>query len=818
MKRKRKLKWLLKWPFKLKLKRRNKKILLYFGLPVGLILLTGLLIAINFLVSVYPLIRIERDGVLFKFPSVVYSNWTEVRRGDFIEISYFEDVLRSSRYRKKTSDTPLQTGEYRTTPDSITIYTRSFHYPDGHYDGRPCTISLEGKRAAHIRDLHTGSPIEKLRIEPAALNVLTDDSKRVQYWVPIDNIPPVVKNAVIATEDKNFFEHHGIDPFGILRALVVDIVHGRFEEGGSTITQQLVKNLFLTSKKTLGRKINEAVLTLIVEKKYTKEQILEAYLNLVYFGNAYGKNIYGVEAGARYYFGKTVDELSTAEAAMLAGIIRAPNYYSPVKQQERSEDVKDVVVKQMLKRGFITAQQCDAALKQQITISKKQIASAPYFVAYVDQQARKRFSERDLYGGGLRIFTTLSAPLQTVAERSANAQLNQFEKPTGAKSRLQVAVVSVDPLNGHIRCMVGGRDFGRSEFNRATQARRQVGSAIKPIITAVALESPYRGGRKTYTTVSILNDRPVTYRFADDTTWTPENYNGQYLGDITLRQAVAHSQNAAMVRLVEQLDPGLVIKYVDKMEVNCEPPRDLSLALGTMEASPLDLTKIYSAFASYGNLFEPKSIRYVVDKKGKVVYKESVKKKSVLHPTTCYLVTDIMKSVFIDGTGASARGLALQYPIAGKTGTTNNYTDAWFAGYSPSLVTTVWVGNDENKSIGLSGSQAALPIWTKIMEYSLSGAPRNEFSPPAGIEFVNVDRETGMLATEYCANVGTEPFIKGTAPTSYCSVHDKWRVVRSIRDIFFGPPQKQQQRIEEPPPTQAKPKKKFFGFGEGRKR
>ncbi|MBI5116591.1 PBP1A family penicillin-binding protein [Candidatus Poribacteria bacterium] len=807
-----------KWPFRLKLTRRKKKLLLYVGLPVGLTMLAGLFVAVNFVVSVYPLVRIERDGVLFKFPSVVYSDWIEIKRGDFVDISHFVDVLNSSRYRKTNPDGPLQSGEYKTTPDTITIYTRSFHYPDGAYVGKPCSLTVENKKVTQIRDLGSGSSIDRLRIEPTILSTLTDDAKRVQYWVPIENIPPEVKNAIVATEDKNFFEHHGIDPFGILRALVVDIIHRRFEEGGSTITQQLVKNLFLTSRKTIGRKINEAVLTLMVEKKYTKEQILEAYLNLVYFGNAYGKNIYGVEAGARHYFGKTIDELSLAEAAMLAGIIRAPNYYSPVKQQERSEDVRDVVLKQMLKRGFITAQQCDAALKQQVSISRRQLAYAPYFVAYVEQQAHRRFSERDLYGGGLRIFTTLSAPLQSVAERNVSAQLSRFEKSGGNRSRLQVAVVSLDPKDGRIKCMLGGRDFGKSEFNRATQARRQIGSAVKPIITAVALDSPYRRGGKTYTTVSILNDRPASYRLADDTVWTPENHNGEYLGDITLRRAVAHSQNVAMVRLLEQLEPGLVIKYVEKMEVNCKPPRDLSLALGTMEASPLDLAKIYSVFASYGNRVEPKSIRYVVDKKGKVVYQESIKKKSVLHPATCYLVTDIMKSVFIEGTGISAQGLALEYPIAGKTGTTNDYTDAWFAGYSPTLVTTVWVGNDANKPIGLSGSQAALPIWTKIMEYSLTGAPRKEFSPPDGIEFASVDRETGMLATEFCTDIATEPFIKGTAPADYCSVHDKWRIVRSIRDMLFGSPKKQPERIDENPPEQPQPTKKFFGFGEGRKR
>jgi 1A family penicillin-binding protein len=819
MKRKKKF----RWPFRRKFKLRHKKLLFFLGLPAAALLIIGLLIAINFVVSVYPLVRIERDGVLFKFPSVVYSDWTEVKRGDFFDLAHFEDVLNSSRYRKDNSDGPLQLGEYKAAGDAITIYTRSFHYPDGPYIGRPCAVTINNKAVVQIRDLQTGSPLDKLRIEPVILNVLTDDTKRVQYWVPIENIPPVVKNAVIATEDKNFFEHHGIDPFGIFRALIVDIIHRRFEEGGSTITQQLVKNLFLTSKKTVGRKINEAVLTLIVEKKYTKEQILEAYLNLIYYGNARGKNIYGVEAGARYYFGKTIDELSPAEAAMLAGIIRAPNYYSPVKQQERSEDVKDVVLKQMQKRGFITAAELETALKQKISISRKQITSAPYFVAYVEQQARRRFAERDLHGGGLRIFTTLSAPLQSVAEKSVSSQLSRFEKPGGNKPRLQIAVISLDPYTGGIRCMLGGRDFAKSEFNRATQARRQIGSAVKPIIAAVALDSAYRRSGKAYTIVSMLNDRPVTYRFADNTAWTPANHNNEYLGDITLKRAVARSQNVAMVRLLQELDPNLFISYIDKMEVDSKPPRDLSLALGTMEASPLDLAKIYTVFASYGNLVEPKSIRYVVDKKGDVIYKETVKKKSVLHPATCYLVTDIMKSVFIEGTGASAQGLALQYPIAGKTGTTNDYTDAWFAGYSPSLVAVVWVGSDDNKSIGLTGAQAALPIWANTMQYWLTSVPRKEFNPPDGIEFVSVDRETGMLATEYCTDISTEPFIKGTAPTNYCSVHDKWRIVRSIRDMIFGPPQKpppttEETRPKQPNPKQPKPRKKFFGFGEGRKR
>ncbi|RJP66774.1 MAG: PBP1A family penicillin-binding protein [Candidatus Abyssobacteria bacterium SURF_17] len=766
-------------------KQKRSKRTVFFLAPAILVIVLLFLLVVHSAFSLYSVIRIDRGGMRFKLPSVVYSEWTEVRAGDFLSPSHFEDRLKSSHYRKASSTTSLEKGEYSIAQGSAIVFTRSFQYPDGLHSAALYRIVFDDNKVLRVEDMEKHAPAAKVRIEPAILSVLADDPTRLQYWVPLQDIPPRVVNAVIATEDKNFFDHHGIDPFGILRALVTDLVKGSFEEGGSTITQQLVKNLFLTSKKTIGRKISETVLALIVEKKYTKEEILEAYLNLVYLGNTYGKNIHGVDAAARCYFGKPVAELSLAQAAMLAGIIRAPNYYSPLRQPERANAVKNIVLNQMKDREFISAVQHDSARKLKTSVQKKRPDLAPYFATYVGQMLRKKFSAGELTGNGLKIFTTLDPALQSVAEKSAAAELGELRKSFPGSPSLQMAIVSLDPQNGDIRCMIGGRDFAESEFNRAVQAKRQVGSAVKPIIAAVALDAPYRHEWKTYTTVTMLNDRPVSYQYADQV-WSPENHGDEYLGDITLRRAVARSQNVAMVRLLEDVRPDTVAKYVSKMDVDCKVPRDLTLALGTMEVSPLDMAKIYSVFASNGDLHNPRCIKHVTDKEGSLVFTETPSSRNVMNPATCYLVTDILKSVFVEGTAISYQGLALRYPIAGKTGTTNDYTDAWFAGYSPSLVTAVWVGDDKNKSIGLPASRVALPIWGKIMEYSLHNESRTEFSTPKDIEFARIDSATGLLATENCPEVSMEPFIRGTAPTVYCTLHGgQWNIVRNIKTFFW---------------------------------
>ena len=580
--------------------------------------------------------------------------------------------------------------------------------------------------------------------------------------VALTDVPPMLINALIAAEDARFYSHHGLDLRGIARALVRNIRARKVLEGGSTLTQQLAKVLFLTPERSYTRKLKEMALALRIEQRYTKQEILSLYLNQIYFGSG----AYGVEAAAQIYFGKSAKDLNLAECSLLAGLPRSPKYYSPFKAPQSALGRRAYVLNRMVETGSITRAQADdakrAPLPSQPTV--KVVGPAPYFVEYIRQKVEERFGASILYSGGLNIYTSINDELQTYAEQAVKDGLAKVEarrRRTGVSQPLQASLIAIEPLTGHILAMVGGRDFSKSQFNRATQALRQPGSAFKPVIYAAALEQGFGA-------TDILDDSPLTIKMDRKKNWTPENFTHSYQGPVTLRNALAESLNVPTVKLLEKIGVNETIQYARKFGIRSPLTPYLSLALGSSDVTLFELTSAYTVFANHGTKLGPVSIRMITDSSGRVLYANDALPVQVMKPETSYLITNLLRGVIERGTGWKARELGR--PAAGKTGTTNDYRDAWFIGYTPTIVAGVWVGYDDHRRIGPkeTGARAALPIWLAFMKKAHAERDAEDFTVPEGIIFKQVDPKTGLLSTDSCSSSIREAFLPGTEPRRYC--------------------------------------------------
>ena len=579
--------------------------------------------------------------------------------------------------------------------------------------------------------------------------------------VSLEEVPENLVKALIATEDTRFYVHPGIDARGVARAMYRNIRARKILEGGSTLTQQLAKVLFLTPEKSYVRKLKEMAIALRIEQRYTKREILSLYLNQIYFGSG----AYGVEAASRIYFGKPARELNVAECALLAGLPRSPKYYSPFKSPESSRQRRAYVLNRMVAAGVITVLQADEAKKNPLPVrtAVKAGGPAPYFVENVRQKVEERFGSSILYSGGLNIYTTINDELQTYAEVAVASGLAKIEARRGATSPspLQAALIAIEPSTGRIQAMVGGRDFNKSQFNRATQALRQPGSAFKPVIYAAAIE---RGAGAS----DLLDDSPLTIAVNRKKNWSPENFTRTHQGSVTLRKALAQSLNVPTIRLLEKTGVEETVRYARKLGIRSPLTRYLPLALGSSDVTPLELTAAYAVFANHGVRLGPVSILMITDSTGRAVYVNDAVPEQVMKPETAFLTTYLLKGAIENGTGWKARELGR--PAAGKTGTTNDYRDAWFIGYTPGLVAGVWVGHDDQQSVGpkQTGGRAALPIWLEFMKNALSESPSENFAVPDNIIFKQVDPRTGLLSTEHCKLSIREAYLPGTEPHTYC--------------------------------------------------
>jgi penicillin-binding protein 1A len=582
--------------------------------------------------------------------------------------------------------------------------------------------------------------------------------------VALADVPETLIKALIAAEDTRFYSHHGLDLRGIARAMFRNIRARKVLEGGSTLTQQLAKVLFLTPERSYTRKLKEMALALRIEQRYTKQEILSLYLNQIYFGNG----AYGVSAAAQIYYNKKAKDLTLEECAMLAGLPRSPKYYSPFKSQEKARGRRAYVLNRMVDMGVISRAQADEAKKT--PLPERPAAApggpAPYFVEYVRQKVEERFGSSILYSGGLNIYTSLNDGLQAQAEQAVRAGLAKIEARRSRKAAapvpLQAALLAIDPATGRIRAMVGGRDFSQSQFNRAWQSLRQPGSAFKPLIYAAALDRGFGAS-------DILEDSPLTLQVDNKRTWSPENFSHTYQGPVTMRKALVQSLNIPTVRLLGKIGIPEAIGYARKFGIKSPLTPYPSLALGSSDVTLFELVSAYTIFDNRGVRIGPVSILTITDSTGRVLYANDAMPEQVIKPETAFLITNLLRGVIERGTAWKARELGR--PAAGKTGTTNNYCDAWFLGYTPDLVAGVWVGYDDRRSIGPkeTGARAALPIWLEFMKQAVAGHESEEFAVPDGVIFREVDITTGLLSTEHCRQSVREAFLPGTEPRQYCA-------------------------------------------------
>ena len=574
--------------------------------------------------------------------------------------------------------------------------------------------------------------------------------------VPLDKMPRLLPKAFVAAEDARFYQHPGVDAWSILRALLHNLRSGRRGQGGSTITQQVARALLLSPEKTYIRKVKEAILAYRIDKTLSKDAILNIYLNQIYLG----EGAYGVGAAAQTYFGKPVAELSLAEIAILAGLPQAPSRYSPFRHFPQAKRRQAYVLNRMAEDGYITPEAARRAYKQALLWQPKKDETdeeARYFIQYVTKYINRTYGHQRLLTGGLRVHTTLDRNLQRAAARALRHGVAQWGVRQGGKTgRPEAALVSLEPQTGKIRAMMGGVNYDESQFNRAVQARRQPGSAFKPIVYAAALESGLLPN-------SLFNDEPITFTDQNGRTWKPHNYSGTYKGLTTLRNGLVHSNNIVSIKVLREVGVKPVVALARRLGIHSPLANDLSLALGSSAVSLLELTNAYAAFANQGRVTPPLAITRIEDRDGTVLEENKPRPQPALDPRTAFQITHILKGVIASGTGRRARGIPFS---AGKTGTTDQYVDAWFIGYTPTLVTGVWMGHDRSRTLGKeeTGGRATAPIWHGFMAQATAYKAKKDFPVPEGIVFIPIDPESGDFEYQHPDNALWEAFRKDRLP------------------------------------------------------
>jgi len=629
-------------------------------------------------------------------------------------------------------------------------------------------------------------------------NVIGEFFIEKRELVPMERVPKVLRDAMIASEDANFYRHEGLDFFGIIRAFIKNIRAGEIVQGGSTITQQVVKSLLLTPERSLKRKIREAILAYRLERSLEKDEILYLYLNQIYFGHG----AYGVQVASKNYFGHDVSEVDLAEAALLAGLPRAPSRYSPARKgnTDLARERQNYVLHQMREEGMVSQDEIDRALARPLVvvedadkvadreeqagpISKEEILGqpepililpirrinaeiAPYFIDTIREYLLEKYGKEKTFCGGLRVYTTLQEDDQRAAQEAVRYGVDTYlerhpEEAEDLDNPLDGALLSMDLPEGYIRAMVGGVDYRRSQFNCAVHARRQPGSAVKPLIYGAALD-------KGYTPATIIVDSPLVFNDPVlEEKWKPKNYSRYFVGPTTLRDALTHSRNVVTIKILRDIGVSYAIRYAKQLGVTSALSPDLSLALGSSEVTLQELLGAYSIFAVEGKRPVPISIHKVCEPDGRVLEEHHPRAEQVISPQTAYLMTSLLQSVVKEGTGRAVRPLGV--PCAGKTGTTNDFRDAWFIGYVPDRIAGVWIGHDQPKNLGEreSGGRVAAPVWLHYMKNTLKTGPRKSFAMPPGIVFSRIDTKTGLLATPRSKKTRLECFLEGTEPRDF---------------------------------------------------
>jgi penicillin-binding protein 1B len=714
----------------------------------------------------------------------------ELRAGDGLSAVQLEQRLNDIGYARRSE--AAQPGQFAVEGSRVVLMPRitggeaarriRVEFSRG---AQPVVTRLTALPAAAAGQA-AGRRIGRLTLEAPMLTALAPGEKR--RYTPLASIPRAMIDAVLVIEDRRFFDHPGVDPIGAVRALMTNVRGTKpYLVGGSTLTQQIVKNTFLTPAKTLRRKLQEQFMALVLESRFTKDQILELYLNDVTLGQRGPFEIHGVAEAARIFFGKDVSNLSLAEAATIAGLIQSPSRLSPFRHPDAARGRRNVVLHEMSRAGMIPADEAEAAAAEPLKIVTRALENqAPYFVDYVSQQLERQHAGIFEQASAVDVYTTLDVQMQRVAQEALAAGLAQVDKPLAArtrKGRAEAALIAVDPRTGDILAFVGGRAYNQSQFNRVIAARRQPGSVFKPFVYLAAFERMVEEGRGDLTPATIVVDEPTTFRDGQAQDYAPSNYQDEYGGAVTLRDALAHSRNVVAIKVAEQAGYGRVAALWQHVGVGVEAKPYPSIALGVFEATPLEMATAYTVFANQGAVRPLRAVQRIVQD-GETQEIRAPRPRQVARPNTTFVVLDMMRSVMNHGTAAGARAAGFTLDAAGKTGTTNDQRDAWFIGFTPELLTAVWVGFDANEPLGLTGSQAALPIWTTFMKRALAGRPNLAFEAPADVAFADIDLHTGQLATPLCPMVIHEAFLPGSEPREFCELHGGGHPVRRFFSNF----------------------------------
>ncbi len=737
-----------------------------FRILLLVVLVLGLLVGIVYAMKLDEQVREQFEGRRWELPARVFARPLDMYEGQQLYADHLEEELKLLSYRKV--DKPLETGQYYRKGSEFMINTRGFQFAEDQEPARSIKVAAVDGRITSLKYTDGKQPLELMRLEPVLIGNFYPRHHEDRVLVRQADVAPELIKGLIAVEDKKFYEHQGVNPMAIARAMVANVKAGQTVQGGSTLTQQLVKNFYLTNERSWHRKLKEATMAFLLEMHYSKQEILEAYLNEIHLGQDGDRAIHGFGLAAQFYFNRPVRELKADQIALLIGLAKGAGYYDPRLHPDRALERRNLVLQVMFKEGVITQQTYDDALQRPLGVSEKKPSGATPFPAYLDlvrQQLQRDYKEEDLRSQGLLIFTAMDPIVQLTAEAILQKRVSQLERAHRIpRGKLNSAMIISTVQGGEVQALVGSRDVRYAGYNRALIAQRQIGSLVKPAIYLAALE------KGKYTLGTRISDGPVTVKLGSRKYWQPGNYDQRNMGYVTVLKALTYSRNTPAVRIGIDVGVEKVVKTLHDLGVSVKIPEYPSILLGAIEMAPIDVQQMYQTLAAGGSYSPLKAIRSVMNLQGKVLTRYPLTVQQVASPEAADLLDYALHRVTVDGT---AKELSSNLPewkkVAGKTGTTNDKKDSWFAGFSGQHVATVWVGRDDNKPIHMTGGEGALKVWSDLFRVLPTKALQVENS--SRLVWVDVDPSTGLRFNPACGKSVRMPFMRGTQPqkTSYCA-------------------------------------------------
>jgi penicillin-binding protein 1B len=750
--------------------------LFWRGLAVGIA--AGLLYTLYLDFS----IRQQFEGKRWELPARVYARPLELFSGQDLHINDVVRELQAIGYQRRAN--ARQPGSYWQTGNDLYLVTRQFDFWDGPEASRRLALRFDSSKLIGLHEQGSGANVDIARLEPMLVGGIYPRHNEDRLLVQLEEVPPLLVKALVAVEDRDFYQHHGVAPKAIARAMWANLRAGKTVQGGSTLTQQLVKNFFLSHERSLSRKLNEAIMSLLLEWHYDKDEILEAYLNEVYLGQSGKRGVHGFGLASRYYFGRHLNEIDLSQTALLVAIIKGPSYYDPRRHPKRALERRNLVLSLMKEQGLIDNAVYEKARRSKMGLIPKPSTSTNDYPAYLElvrRQLRRDYRDEDLRSEGLQIFTSFDPHVQWQTERAISRRINSLEAQRQLPvKKLQGAAIVTAIENGEVLAVVGDRAPRNSGFNRALDAVRPIGSLIKPAVYLTALENHER-----YNLASLLDDSRLVMESVNGEQWQPANYDKTYHGQVLLQDALVHSYNISTVRLSQQVGLDKVADSLKRLGVFREVHRYPSLALGTAALSPIEVAQMYQVFAAGGFYSPLRSIREVMDAKGKPLQRYPLTVKQAFDPASVYLLNHTLRAVVEEGTARSLRDrLPGDLIVAGKTGTTDDLRDSWFAGFSGAHMAVVWMGMDDNKAAGLTGASGAMQAWADIIK-GIETRPLF-LTPPENVETIWIDRATGLRGSDDCEDAIVVPFIEGSAPERFadCAGGGVSDALRGVFGIF----------------------------------